>query len=103
MKVIEPNQKIEPTSVLTGAFERLISLPIESAEANVESLLHEYLSHCCVEVIWVHRTTTSAGFEDLTSTQLNVVIECKKPGTITLKSERKTAQKVHSRQTFLQR
>ena len=75
------------------AFERLISLQSESAEANVESLLREYLSQHNPDVIWQLQKSTAAGREDITSDQLNVVIECKRPGSIHVAENEKQLRK----------
>ena len=85
----ERTQNTERQIIMTQTFETLVSLQHGTAEANVESLLREYLSLCCKEVIWRQQSTTSAGIEDLTSTQLNIVIECKKPGYISLEANEK--------------
>lgn len=84
---------IESSPELTKAFDELVSLPPNSAEANVESVLREYLSKCCTDVDWILQTTTAGGTEDLTSTQLNIVIECKRPGSIDLKDNENQLKK----------
>ena len=69
---------------MSGLYERLTNLSEKSAEANVESLLHQYLSQQNSDVEWVLQNSTSAGREDITSDQLNIVIECKRPNMIQL-------------------
>ena len=68
---------------MTSAFERLINLRQGSAEANVASLLREFLANYDSDIEWELETSVESGREDLSCTQLNVVIECKKTDTIT--------------------